>query len=593
LLKELRIKDLGIIESIDWSLEDGLNIITGETGAGKSLVIDAIEALVEGRAADEDIRHGSRETRVEGVFTVRGTGDSKLAGFLAEKGLADESGILVVSCDVRRQSRGTIRVNGQAVPRSVLRQIMSLLVDVHGQSEHLSLLDKRTHIGYLDAYARTDIARERFQAFAMRLAAVEEELQRLMALEKERARREEYLRYEIAEIERARLKVGEEEELERERQVLSSAEDLKALSYQAYRALHGEDISPDFGAALDRIMEAGRIVRRLAEVDRSLAPQARTLEASALELEEVARELYAYSETIEYEPERLRAVEARLELIAGLKRKYGDSVERVLAYLDRVTKELRDLEQFSEKRAGIEKERILLRQDMARLAQDLSKARTEAAVGMMEGVQKELQALGLGEARFVVSVTQTRTDDDRGLVLPDGASYVFTRDGIDNVEFMVSTNPGEPVKPLAKIASTGEMSRFMLAIKSALGAADQTPVMVFDEIDIGVGGRSGEAIGKKLWRLARNRQVICVTHLPQIAAFGDAHFRVSREVSGGRTISVLSSLQGESRVRELATMIAGAKLSDASVNTARELLNRASAWKAVEGGPRQARMETG
>lgn len=593
MLKELRIKDLGIIESIDWSLEDGLNVITGETGAGKSLVIDAIEALVEGRVADEDVRYGSRETRVEGVFTVRGTGDSELAEFLAEKGLADESGILVVSCDVRRQSRGTFRVNGKAVPRSVFRQITSMLVDVHGQSEHLSLLDKRTHIGYLDAYAHTETARDTFQMFAIRLAAIEDELQKLMALEKERVRREEYLRYEIAEIERAGLKVDEEEELERERQVLSSAEELKALSYQAYKALRSEDISPDFGAALDRIMEARRIVKRLAQVDPRLAPQARRLEASAIELEEVARELYAYSETIEYEPERLRAVEARLELIAGLKRKYGDSVEQVLAYLDRVTKELRDLGQSSERRAEIEKGRILLRQDMARLAQDLSKARTEAAVSMMEGVQKELEALGLGEARFLVSVTQARTDDDRGLVLSDGNGYLFTQDGIDNVEFMVSTNPGEPAKPLAKIASTGEMSRFMLAIKSALGAADQTPVMVFDEIDIGVGGRSGEAIGKKLWRLARNRQVICVTHLPQIAAFGDAHFRVFKKVSGGRTISVLGSLQGESRVRELAIMIAGAKLTDASIRTARELVNRAAAWKAAECSPRQARMETG
>lgn len=588
MLRELRIKDLGIIESIDWALEDGLNVITGETGAGKSLVIDAIEALVEGKAADENIRYGARETRVEGVFSIRGTGGSSLGRFLAEKGLTDESGVLVVSCDVRRQSRGTVRVNGHAVPRSVLQQIMGMLVDVHGQSEHLSLLDKRTHMGYLDAYAHTETTHETFQTLATQLTTMEEELQKLKARERERVRREESLRYEIAEIERAKLRPGEEEELERERQVLSSIEELKTLSYQAYEALHGEDSGPDAGATLDRIREAVRIVKRLAEVDAKLALQAKALETSAIEIEEVARELYAYNEGLEYDPERLRGIEARLELIAGLKRKYGDSVGQVLAYLDRAGKELGELGQSFERRAEIEKAITSLRQDMGRLAQELSKARTEAAVGMMNSMHKELEELGLGGAKFVVSITQTRTDG--GLLLPDGNTYAFTHDGIDTVEFMASTNPGEPVKPLARIASTGEMSRFMLAIKSTLGVADQTPVMVFDEIDIGVGGRSGEAIGRKLWRLARNRQVICVTHLPQIAAFGDAHFRVFKEVSVGRTISVLKSLKDEARVRELATMITGARLTDASIKTAKELLKTAENWKNAESTPHQARI---
>jgi len=591
LLKELRIKDLGIIESIDWALEDGLNVITGETGAGKSLVIDAIEALVEGKAADEDIRFGARETRVEGVFAIRSTGNSSLGRLLIEKGLAAESGTLIMSCDVRRQGRGTVRVNGHAVPRTILQQIASMLIDIHGQSEHLSLLDKRSHIGYLDAYAHTTTARETFRTLAMQLTTVEEELNKLVAQEKTRARREEYLRYEIVEIERARLKVGGDEELERERQVLSSIEELKTLSYQAYGALHGEDSGLDAGAALDRLRDASRVVKKLAEVDHKLIRQAKALEASTIELEEVARELHTYNERLEYDPERLRTIESRLESIMNLKRKYGDSIEQVLTYLEKANKELMELGQSSERRVEIEKVHTSLRQDMGRLAQELSNARIEAASKMMIGVRKELEDLGLGEAQFAVSVTQTRSDG--GLVLPDGNSYAFNQDGIDNVEFMVSTNPGEPVRPLAKIASTGEMSRFMLAIKSALGTIDQTPVLVFDEIDIGVGGRSGEVVGKKLWRLARNRQVICVTHLPQIAAFGDAHFRVFKETSAGRTLSVLNSLKGETRVREIATMITGARLTDASIKTAKELLKAAELWKAAESAPRQAQMKTG
>lgn len=584
MLRELTVKNLGIIESINWALEDGLNIITGETGAGKSLVIDAIEALVEGKTSDEDIRSGASETLVDGVFDISNASGDNLISFLTEKGLVDESGTLVMSCDVRRQGRATVRVNGHVVSRSILQRIASMLIDIHGQSDHLSLLDKRTHIDYLDAYAHITTTRERFRTMATQLAATEEVLRNLETQEKVRARREEHLRYEIAEIERAKLKVGEDEELERERQVLSSIEELKTLSYQAYGALCSEDNGLDTRVALDYLRDAGRVLKKLSEVDPRLVNQAQALETSAIELVEIAREIHQYNEGLEYDPERLQTVESRLELIANIKRKYGDNIEQVLAYLDKARKELMELAQSFERRAEAEKACALLRKDMASLAYELSSERDTAAGKMLAEVEKELKDLGLGEARFTVSVNQTKSD--AGLSLADGSIYVFNQYGIDDVEFMASTNLGEPVKPLVRIASTGEMSRFMLAIKSVLGAVDKTPVLVFDEIDIGVGGRSGEIIGKKLWRLARSRQVICVTHLPQIAAFGDAHFRVFKETSGGRTLSVLSQLRGEARVRELAVMLTGAKLTDSSIKTGRGLLKSAGLWKAAESARR-------
>ncbi|MCX8125936.1 MAG: DNA repair protein RecN, partial [Dehalococcoidia bacterium] len=555
MLRELRIKGLGIIEAISWTVEDGLNVITGETGAGKSLVIDAIEALVEGNASEEDIRTGVQEARVEGVFSIRSSSSPDLWQFLTEKGLMDDSGTLVISYDVRRRGRGVLRVNGSAVPRSILRQIAGMLIDIHGQSEHLSLLDKGTHIDYLDAYAHTVAAREHFRMLALELVTLEEELKKLMDKERERLSREEYLRYAIAEIERARLKMGEDEELGRELQVLSSVEELKRLSYQAYRLLYGEDGGLASASARDRLREAGHILKKLAEVDSAVVPKAEALETYMIEVEELARELYSYYENLEYDPGRLRTVEERLELISGLKRKYGGSIEQVLAYLNEARKELGELERLSEKRAEVERARALLRQKMGLLAHELSESRAKAAGRMMDHVRVELEALGLGGVEFVVSVARKMTDG--GLLLPDGNSYAFHQDGVDNVEFLVSTNPGEPVRPLARIASAGEMSRFMLAIKSALGAVDKTPVLVFDEIDIGVGGRSGEVIGRKLWQLARNRQVICVTHLPQIAAFADAHYRVFKETREGRTLSILSRLDDESRVKELAAMLTG------------------------------------
>jgi DNA repair protein RecN (Recombination protein N) len=576
LLVELRVKNLGIIEDMNWRLGEGLNIITGETGAGKSLVIDAVELLLAGKADEEVIRHGADQAQIEGVFSLtQKENRAPLRALLAEKELAADEDTLVIDCQLRRQSPDVIRVNGHAITKAFLRQLGSLLVDIHGQSQHLSLFDIQSHLDFLDAYAHTMELRQDFSAKAKELNKVEQELKALEKDEQERARREEFLRFQLEEISRAQLKEGEEPELERERDILASAEKLKAISYEAYRALSEEE--PGQAApALDRLNEAAQAIKKLAEIDPSLKEQLDFVEESIEQLTEAARSLRAYSDNLEYDPKRLEEIESRLELIRSLKRKYGQTISQVLAYQTKAQKELDEVAGSEERSAQLKETAADLKEGMGQMAQRLSAERAKAAEKLMGEVKKELSELNMPQVEFRVSISREKDED--GIPLPDGL-YAFTNEGIDKVEFMVSTNPGEPLKPLAKIASTGELSRFTLALKGALTEADRIPVLIFDEIDIGVGGRSGEIIGKKLSSLAKNHQVVCVTHLPQIAAFADAHFRVHKELAGARTLSMLESLEDEARLQELAIMLAGAHYTQTALTNARELRHKAESWK--------------
>jgi len=578
LLLELRVRNLGIIESIDWNLGSGLNVITGETGAGKSLVIDAVETLLEGKVGEEVIRHGSDEARIEGVFALADNQNlPQLRELLAEKGLKSDEENLVISCEFKRQGRSVVRVNGQAVPRGLLRQIGQLLIDIHGQSEHLSLLDTKYHLDFLDAYGHTMDMRHSFSAKVAELNKLQQELKALVEAEKDAARREEFLRFQLDEIRKAELRAGEEEELERERNVLASAEKLKAMSYEAYQALRKEDASRASAPALDKLNEALVIMQKLVELDPTLKQQLNYLGETVYGIEEVARDLRSYSERLEYSPERLEEVESRFELIKNLKRKYGQTIADILSYLEKAEKELEGISRSSERQAELEKMCSLLKAEMGKIASELSKARSAVAEKLVVEVKRELKDLNMSQVEFQVSITPEEAEE--GIPLADGKTYAFNNEGIDVVEFMASTNPGEPVKPITKIASTGEISRFTLALKGVLSEVDNIPILIFDEIDIGVGGRSGEIIGKKLWALAQNRQVICVTHLPQIAAFADAHYNVHKHESGARTVSMLQALEGESRTKEIAVMLAGPQYTEVSLSDACAVIHKADVWK--------------
>jgi DNA repair protein RecN (Recombination protein N) len=580
-LTELRVKDFGIIEAVTWAPAQGLNVITGETGAGKSLVVDAVAALLSGQVQEEDIRYGAEAAQVEGIFQIPDNRASeKLRGLLAEKGLETGEDTLLVSGDLRRQGRATPRINRQAVARSLLRDIGAYLVDIHGQSGHLSLLNREQHLDFLDAYARNRELRQDFGAMSSELNQAERELQTLQKSEQDIARQTELLNFQIDEIRRAKLQAGEEEALSRELALLAAAEKLKATAYEIYKIIYGDEGGGALLPALDRLNEALPLLKQITETDPSRQTQLDYLEGAVSGLAELARDIRAYGDNLEYDPRRLDEVQNRLELIRGLKRKYGGNTSEILAYLDKAEGELKGLTSSSQRREALEARTGQLKNNMGALAFNLSGKRSQAARKLVRAVKKELGDLNMAQVEFDVSLT--RETSPEGIPLPDGERYKFGTGGVDNAEFMAATNPGEPLKPLARIASAGEISRFMLALKVALAEADTTPALIFDEIDIGIGGRSGEVIGRKLWRLSRHHQVICVTHLPQIAAFADAHYRVSKKSAGDRTVSTIEALQGEPRLRELAIMLGGPGYTENSLNAARELLQRAEGWEKTQ-----------
>ena len=578
MLFELRVRNLGIIEDITWQLSDGLNVITGETGAGKSLLIDALELLLSGKVDEGAIRHGANEAHIEGVFKL---GQNQylcfLKDLLAQKDLLEDDDTLVISCQLRRKGPGTIRINGRVIPRSLLHQIGRLLVDVSGQNEHFSLLDNKTHLDFLDSYAHTNDLRNEFTAAAAELQKKKLELVNLEKNEQDRAKREEFLKFQLTEIDQAKLRDGEEEELENRLKVLASSETLKNYSYEIYRALQEDDGGLNSTPVVDKLSAVHRTLKKLVELDPALKEQLKFVEETISGLTEVAHDIQAYSDGLNYDPDALETIDSRLELIRHLKRKYGKNIAEVLAYGQELAAELDGLFHNTERIAQLGNEIALLRQTAGQKAHRLSEERSKAAALLAKDVKKELADLNLTQVEFSAAIDQH--PEPEGLPFPDGNNYSYNEHGADTVEFMAATNPGEPVKPLVRIASTGELSRFTLALKSALSEVDNIPVLIFDEIDIGVGGRSGEILGKKLWRLGRRRQVICVTHLPQIAAFADAHFGVHKEVTGERTLSMLQNLEGEARLQELTLMLSGPGYGKIAESNAKELIQKTETWK--------------
>ncbi len=478
---------------------------------------------------------------------------------------------------MKRGGRSVIRINRRAVPRSLLSQIGSFLIDIHGQSDHLSLLNTDYHIDFLDSYAHTLDMRQKFASLYSELSQVESELESLIKSDKDASAQAGLLRFQADEIKQAKLREGEDAELERELKIISASEQLKASSYEVYSMLNGEDSTSSSIPALEALNRAARIISRLAELDSSLKPELAMLESVLPEVEEVARSIHSYSENMEFDVVRLAEIEDRLELIRSLKRKYGQTIPDILAYLESVENKLGRFSNSVELIEELRKQTTLLRQELGKLGFELSKVRTQAAEKLVAQVNSELADLKMGQVKFDVSIVQKKSAN--GIPSPDGENYEFTKRGIDTVEFMASTNPGEPFKPLAKIASTGEISRFMLALKGAFSKTDNIPILVFDEIDIGVGGRCGEVIGEKLWSLAKGRQVICITHLPQIAVFADAHHAIRKNTDGSRASTTLESLSGEALTNELTMMLVGSQYSEASVKSVKELMQKAQEWK--------------
>ena len=562
MLSSLTIRDFAIIDRVTLELGPGLTVITGETGAGKSILISALNLVLGGRATTDVIRAGAEAATVEAVFDP---GEApELTARLADAGVALD-GPLIVRRVLARNGRHRVYLNDTAVTLGTLAQVACGLVDISGQHEHYSLLRTEFHLDLLDRMAGLGGLRAEVAAAYEVQAEVEAALTALLEAQRQKGERLEVLRFQRQELAAAELKDPlEDDALENERKLLRNAEKLRTTSKHAEAALYADD-----GAAVERLGRAARSIRELAEVDPTLAPVAQDLDTAAALAEEAARTLGAYARRVHADPERLESVEARLALLSKLRRKYGATLAEVIARRDALEAELSTLENADEAIAQLEKARERAATATAKVARKLTKARREAGEKLSGAIQGELADLGMGRA-----VIQVRVEPlGRGAGLEADDLHVTAR-GADKVEILLSANPGEPPQSLAKIASGGELSRFMLAVKRVIADRDSVGTYIFDEVDTGVGGPTAEAIGRKLRSVSAQRQALCITHLPQIAAMGDAHLRVEKRIEGDRTFSQVVTLEDDARTEELARMVGGATVTETTRALARELLSR-------------------
>jgi DNA repair protein RecN (Recombination protein N) len=576
MLTELRIRNFAIIDQLHLTFGPGLNILTGETGAGKSIIIDAVGLLLGERATAEAVRAGSEVAEIEAAFHVPADAElcEQVRHQLEEQGLDDPNSPdwVVLSREVRINGRNICRINGRSVSLQTLSELADLLVDVHGQGEHLNLLKPKTHVQLLDRYAGLLAQRLELAQQVAVLRGVRTELQRLRQDARTLAQRVDLLSFQAGEIAAANLRNGEDQELESERRRLGNAETLMHLAQTAQAILTQE--SSEMPGAVDMVSEAVGKLEKLARVDPDMSQTADEAQVLLEQLGDLARTLQDYADSLEFNPERLAEVEERLELIGSLRRKYGDTIDQINAYGLRAQTELNGLANWEVKTAELEEREERLLGVIGKLGAQLSRRRQEAGESLARQVEAELGDLKMTRARFGVAVLQTDRPD--GAILPGGRRVAFDSSGVDQVEFLISANPGEPLKPMARVASGGETARLMLALKSTLAHADATPTLIFDEIDQGIGGRVGAIVGQKLWLLTASpttngaqgahqpahqpaHQVLCITHLPQLAAFGDHHFAVNKQLFAAngeeRTGTVVRRLEGDERLEELTQML--------------------------------------
>jgi DNA repair protein RecN (Recombination protein N) len=567
MLSELSIENFAIIDRLVLPFEAGFSVLTGETGAGKSIIIDALQAALGARIPGDVVRGDARSATVEAVFQWPQAEADGLMTLLDQYGIEPDE-CIILRRDVGATGRSTGRLNGRAVPVSVLSAAGSLLVDIHGQSDHLSILRRDRQLEVLDRYGslmplRSDVA-EAIKRFGRARRALDE----LTTGRREAEQRLDLLRFQVQEIESAQLRDSEEEELEAERHLLSNAERLTHLSANGYEALQGDSAS-----VLEGLAQSTRSVQELASIDPNLSQLSERLQAAQYELEDIAQDLRRYRDAVDYDPKRLNSIEERLELLARLKRKYGASVSEILDFGARARREMEDVEQFDSRFECLTAEAAEAERSAGELAQALSNRRTATAKRLAGEVRDALQDLGLKGSEFEVDVSRAISPD--GLQLPGQDSrVVYTQTGVDSVTFMVSFNPGEPIRPLDRVASGGETSRFLLALKSVLAEADHTPTLIFDEVDVGIGGRSAIHVGERMRQLAQAHQVISITHLPQIAALADQHVTVAKKTVSGRVTVGVRTVEGADRISEIAEMMSGTG-TEAARRNAEELLQAA------------------
>ncbi|MDO8444745.1 MAG: DNA repair protein RecN [Deltaproteobacteria bacterium] len=550
MLTELNIKNFAIIDSLNITFEKGFNVLTGETGAGKSIIVDAVELVLGGRASSEMIRSGCDEAVVEAAFDssdVRGLSEK-----LIEMGIEGDD-TLVIKRTVSASGKNKVFINGSMATIAMLSDIGEFLVDIHGQHEHQTLFKVERHIDVIDEYAAVGPLREEMAGVYSELNRIKNELESLKVSEADKEKRLDVLKFQSDEIGKASLKENEEEGLLGERKLLANAEKLFDAGNTALELLYAQA-----GSALELVKKADSKIREIATLDESLKPTAESVNSIYASIEDAAMTLRDYVGKISFEPERLNEIEERLDLIGRLKRKYGNTVSEVLKYKEEVDRELEGIEKAEERITELEKEVETLKASGLKIAETLSDKRKKASKELKKMVEVELSDLGMKKAVFEVKID----------MISD-----ITSKGLDRVEFLLSSNPGEAPKPLSKIASGGELSRIMLALKKVLAGPSGVPTMVFDEVDSGIGGGIAEVVGRKLREVARGRQVLCITHLPQIAAMADLHYAVSKGEEKGRTVTTVARLDKNGRVDEIARMLGGMTITEATKRHAEEMIN--------------------
>ena len=572
MLVELSVNNLAVIQHTRLEMAAGLNVVTGETGAGKSLLVDALEFVLGGTADRSLVRAGADGASVEAVFTIASPAPALRDALDANGVELDDEGTLALFRETHREGRTVSRVNGSTVPVSVVRDIGVALVDIHGQGTHLSLLSPRFQLAMLDTYAVAGPQHDAVVTAVAGLRALEAELATLTADDRIVEQQKDLLRFQVNEIAEAGLGPDKETGLIREREELANARMIQEACAAAYEALYGDSTN-----ASDLISQAVVALRHSVDPSGVLTPHVAAFEASAAALSDAAREIRTYAEAIAADPARLQDIEDRIDILRRLKRKYGDTEDAVLAFAADAQRQLDAYGNTDERRTELAGQIAGMRESAGALAWALSQTRHDAADCLRIAADGELAELGMAHVRFAAAVSAT--PDPNGLPGPDGTTYAFSQAGIDTIEFLVETNPGEGLKNLARVASGGETARLMLALISALRSDAGVPTLVFDEIDSGIGARASEVVGKKLWALGGSAQVLCVTHLPQIAAFADKHFRVAKAIEDDRTFAGASSLDRPARVDELAEMLGGERNDDLDA-AARRILAAAEATKA-------------
>ena len=559
MLSLLHIENIALIQSADIRFEPGFNVLTGETGAGKSIVIDSIGAVLGERTSRELIRTGAKSALVTAVFT-----QVPPLPWLEENGFPTGEEELLLQRELQGDGRNVCRIDGKLVTVAQLRELGRQLLNIHGQHDGQQLLDPASHLGYLDQFGGCQPLLESYQEAYRKWHDIRREMDKLQMDEAERSRRVDTLNYQIQELERAQLKAGEDEELSARRTLLRSAGKLMEAVQSAEFALSGDE---DRDGACSLIAQAEGEVQGVSSISPELGELSEKLTALRCAADDAADTLRDLSRSFDFSPGELDQVEERLDLLYRLRKKYGPTVEDMLAYLDRCRKELDQIQYADDTLARLEKDLKKAQKEAARRGEILSQARREAAGALQARVQEELRQLDMPKVQFQTEFT------------PKGGEAGMDETGLDEVQFLMSANLGEALKPIQKVASGGELARIMLALKNVLAEGDQIGTLVFDEVDTGVSGRAAQKVAEKMAQVARGKQVLCVTHLPQIAAMADTHFSVQKGEREGRTYTRLERLDRSQRREELARLIGGASITPSLLESAEELLRQAEQQK--------------